>query len=310
MWLHYTAALVMVPLGIWLVSQRAITPRRRGWCAVGLASGALIELPLFLTQYHYTPNGGLGNLGAISWVNTFKVVGTPFDGRFNEGLNAYRVVGALLVGGALGVVVARDRRNVGTRALLLALGATPLVVILLLGVAGKDIVISRYTAVAAPFLLTTMAAAVSSVRRPAAAILGAALLGVSVWGLVNSHRVSGFYAPARQTMALIAHHERPGDIVEVPGDAGDDIPLAYYGQRLLHPALPYVPEGQHATILAAVHQHRRFWLIGHLETPPTSHTVLARAIAELANAIRYRPLLLSEYRGGVTYIVALIGARR
>ena len=55
----------------------------------------------------------------------------------------------------------------------LALAVTAPVLILILGAARKDVVITRYTAVAAPMLLTAIAAAVVSLPRGAAAVLAA-----------------------------------------------------------------------------------------------------------------------------------------
>jgi hypothetical protein len=130
-----------------------------------------------------------------------------------------------------------------------------------LSIAGKDVMITRYTAVAAPFMLAAIAVAVVTAPRP----LGIAFLAVALVPAVavtaKSHRATGFYVNARGAIDYVAHHRAPRDVVVTPGQADPDTQLAYYGTQRLRPPPAYLPFANAAGIRNAVAQRRRLWLI-------------------------------------------------
>src|SRR5579859_8136343 len=195
LWLHYTAALVVVRLCVWLATRRELPRRFRAGFVGACLVGALIELPLFIHQDHYAPNGGIGATGALTGLNATRVLETPFDGRFIAPVNALRIIGLLAL--AISVItLACARGRVRASRLLLALGITAPVVILILGAVGKDLVITRYTVVAAPMLLTAIAVAVSLLPRAAAAAVMALGATAAIWGVIVTQRRAGFDPPA------------------------------------------------------------------------------------------------------------------
>jgi len=57
-WLHYTAASVVLPLTVWVVTRSELSWRERaGFLAACVVAQATV-MPLLLEQYHYFPNGG------------------------------------------------------------------------------------------------------------------------------------------------------------------------------------------------------------------------------------------------------------
>lgn len=219
LWLHYMALLVVAPLSLWLLARR----RGRGAyayvavCAIGQA--ALI--PLMLEQFgDGAGTGGLAQ-GAFSAASVGRVLGTPFDGRWANGLDWPQAVGAVVTLIALPWAWRRSR-------LLAVLAATAPLALGLAAVAGPDLLLSRYATVAAPMLIVAIAAA----PRPVIAAAVVAMAG----GLVLSHGASGRYAPLREALTYVqAAGYRAGDAVSFDANPAIAVPVGHYAGRLLSP---------------------------------------------------------------------------
>jgi hypothetical protein len=130
------------------------------------------------------------------------------------------------------------------RGLILSLAILPLVALVLLGAAGKDIVIPRYAAEGIPFTLVALGAALARSPRPVAILLAAGTAVVGGSGLVAGERRGAFYADARGAVRTIAADARPGDAVVTTGRLVVDYPFRYYavaglprGVRVIQPPL-------------------------------------------------------------------------
>lgn len=305
LWLHYTAALVVAPLCVWLALQRGMSRRARTAFAGVCLAAALIELPLFLRQYSYSPNGGIGQQGRITTLNVLRLIGTPFDGRYVLGLDGLRIIGLVVVLTATVVLLVGRSPRVRGSHLLVALGLTAPVVILIAGLAGKDVEITRYTAVAAPFMITLVAAAVVALPRPAALLLAGLTACASAWGLVETHQRSGFYAPARETLAFIQSHRVPGQVVVVPGHPGADVPLAYYAPGILRPLAPFIEGTNRSAVLASIHQRRPMWFVSE-QSQSTSPVATRRFLTRAFSTYDYTPRIVHYLRTSTTFLVYLI----
>jgi uncharacterized membrane protein len=306
LWLHYTAALVVAPLCVWLVARRGLTVRTRAAFVGVCLAGALVELPLFIHQYHYAPGGGIGATGAITGLNAARVLETPFDGRFVASVNALRIIGLLALAISVAALAAGARGSVRAPRLLLALGVTAPIVILILGAAGKDVVITRYTAVAAPMLLTAIAAAVPSLPRAAAAILAALAATAAVWGVIAIHRRTGLDAPAREAISFIHSHPELGAVVALPGHPGADIPLGFYAERDLRPTPALIEATDQAAVGRVFHQRRPLWFVNERHSFTAKPAALRRFLDRVLRPYRYAARLVEPITTTTTFVVALL----
>jgi hypothetical protein len=262
-------------------------------------------MPLLLEQYGYFPNGG-AILGQINWKNAVSVIGTPFGIRVGTPLNVWSVAGAvIMLGAALALLLARGRERVAHRELVVALGAVGVVGLFGLDLTGKHILITRYTAVTAPFLATALAAACAVLPRAAAVVFALATLTVSVAGLVVNHSPGGFYAPARQVVAYLAPRERPNDFMLTPGYALTDVPIRYYDTHRLKPKLHLfgLPDPRARRVLRTV---RHLWLV---DSPASATTGAAIAIVNRRlRAHRFHVVSVKLFTTSIT--LAVIRAAR
>lgn len=274
LWLHYTTVFVVLPLCVWLALQTNVRMRSRiafaGACAL---AGALLA-PLFIEQYRANPDAG--PYYSLTLSNAVGAGGTPFEGvgemdvlKVNVGgINAIRIVGVAVVVISVIAVLASKHGKVRERRLLVVLGVLAPIVLLIFGAAGKNVVGSRYTAIAAPFLLIAVAAAVSVLRRPAAAALLVAALAVSASGIIGGHRARGFYPPSRQAIDYISAHQRPEDATLVTPFTPDDVALIYYSGRKLRPIPQFIGAPFLLSKLRAGRHPYRLWIVA--ETAPHS----------------------------------------
>ena len=305
LWLHYTAALVIAPLCVWLATRVEI-PRRWRAAFVGVCLVAAVAvLPLLIDQYHNAPNGGLVGVANLTWANVARIAATPFDSRVPGGVDVIRLIGVAAVLASAFVLVLRGRERVRSGRLLAALGVCAPLVLIAIGIAGKDVVITRYTAVAAPFMLTAIAAAVTLLPRPPAATLLIATLVVSAVGLAASHQRTGYYAPAREAIAYIRTRLAPADVILTPGPPGDDVPLDYYGQRLLDPLPEFIASTDTGRVAAALAERRRVWLITQIAGGNLSNTALLKSASLLLGARGYRALSVHTFTTTATFAVVL-----
>jgi len=217
----------------------------------------------------------------------------------NAGLDvAYIATGSWLRARA----ASADRRP--ERLLVAGVAILPIVANFTMTVAGEDVLGTRYTSIAAPFLLVVIGVAVASLPRIAGAGLAAAALVVALIGTVAPHRPEGFYLDARAVMAHVVPRLEPGDVVLMPPQPGSNIPLTYYARRRQAVGLPLVTSTDSATVQRVIGERRRLWIIA--EAKPTSRAEARRAFARIG----YRPLELRGFPGTTPLSVALAAPLR
>ncbi|HEX8054581.1 MAG TPA: glycosyltransferase family 39 protein [Thermoleophilaceae bacterium] len=271
--LHYVALLVVGPLCAWVLLRSSFGLRARAvFCAVP-ALVFFAWVPLMLHQYDLHPNGGLGEFGELSRGHAVRVTGSPFDIRTADEATIVQILGALVVMAAAGVLawrLVRERRRDHELVLLIAVAA-PLG-LLAAGIAGKDMVATRYAAVAVPTMIVMIGVAIAAAPRVPRAALVAAALVAAVLGTVRTHQEDGLFPDARGAMETIASDWREGDaVVDQSGSFGVDLPLMFYATRELPPGAPVVAASDpRAERLTA--DGRRVWIVTSDPTP-----ALARA---------------------------------
>ncbi len=285
MWLHYTGALVVAPLAVWIGIQPGI---RRSVRAAFIATNALALIaliPLFLDQRHNSPEGQLVGIPGLTWTTAARILETPFDGRTNEGLDTFRVLGVLVIAAALiAVILLWRRQRPQGWGLLCGAAATPLAALLALGLAGEHVVLTRYTTVAAPFLLITLAIAITRLPLRWAGPLALAATAVTATGLIRTHQPSGYYLNAKGAIDFVQQHRKPADTVITPGSPGIDPQLDYYAQRRLQP-LPRIIAGQNPQAIRATFQAKQnAWTIQELPAGATHHPTRLKALVQRALA--------------------------
>jgi 4-amino-4-deoxy-L-arabinose transferase-like glycosyltransferase len=258
--LHYTALSVVVPLVVWIATRSTLSAKQRGGFIAICLAGVAGVLPLLLTQYHYNPNGGFIT-GAINWQNVVSVVGTPFGTRRGTPVDVRTVAAALLmVCAALAVLLRPGDQRLKERGLLVVLAAFGVLALIGIDLTGKHILITRYTTIVAPFMLTVLVAACMQLPRPAAAALALPAVAISLWGTLHDHRQVGFYAPARQVVDYVAPRERPGDFMLTPGFPIAGVPLFYYVTRRTHPKLGLLGM-QDPAVPTVFSGYKRVWIV-------------------------------------------------
>ncbi len=295
-WLHYTALSVLLPLAIWVGTRRTFTARQKiafiAACLVGVGT----VLPILLEQYHYNPNGG-AIYGAINWNNVLAVVGTPFGTRVGTPVNLRTVVGALAVAVALPALLLSRRNRVAERGLLVALGAFGVLALFAVDLTGKHILITRYTTITAPFLLTAIAAACLQLPRAGAALVALATVAVSIVGVIDDHSPSQFYPPARQVVDYVAPRQRPGDFMLSPGFPLTDTALFYYVTRRTRPKLHFFGLADPG-IPMAFRVYKRIWIV---DNPSSATPAAAREmVAPLLRRYRWHVVTTRVYPASVT----------
>jgi mannosyltransferase len=230
--LHYIGWFEVAPLAVWVASQTSISVRSRiSFCAVLAATGVL-WLPELIGQLaSYAHDGYSTSLGAwagFSRANAIAVLGAPFHGRAAAPYAGPIGVGVVLATLAL-LAAPRARNAVRERGLAIALAATPLAAILVLGLAGKNIVIPRYGTVAVPFLAVAVAFALRQLRPRVAVPAAALILTAMTLGVRDSFSASSAYPNARGVIDAVSRHWRATDFLypdRLP--IGAYVPLAYY----------------------------------------------------------------------------------
>ncbi len=282
--LHYTASLVLAPLAVWFWLQPNIELRwRAGLCAaVALPLAAVIPLALEqASQGHHDEFAH--TYASLTMFNALRIAGSPFDGRATGGLMLARELGAVVVVEVLALLALADRfRPIRARRLIVACAATPLVAVLLASALGQPIALTRYTAVAVPFVLVAIAAVAVRLQRPLAALLLAAALAASGIGLHAAQRDDGQNPDTRAAIARIADDWRAGDTVVSVGLLGFDGALSYYGDKLLDADVQGYPSLDKAAraprVVASAVDGGRVWIVSD---PVLSRPQLAAALRTL-----------------------------
>ena len=192
-WLHYTALLVLVPLCVYIWTSNLPRRARRLYLASCVVATAVIA-PLMVIQLRAGHQGGVAPYGRLTLKNVLRVIGTPFDGRAGEP-TALLLFGAVLAGGAIAALLRRSRHS-KERLLLVGAAALAPLTVLAVTIAAKlfdqptyDSLITRYSAVAAPFILIALAWWILTARRPLGVVLTAGTLVVALSALIPSYSV-------------------------------------------------------------------------------------------------------------------------
>jgi hypothetical protein len=230
------------------------------------------------------------------------IVGTPFGTRVGTPVDLRTVLGALVVVAAVVGLLARSRKQVAERRLLVALAVFGLLALVVVDFTGKHILITRYTTITAPFLILTIVAACTQLSRIGAAALLIPAVAISLWGVVHDRRAAGFYAPADQVVDYIAPREHPGDFMLTPGVPLTDTPIFYYVTRDTRPKLHFF--GLHSRAAPAVfRQHNRVWLVDRPRAPTT--TAAVRTVAPLMRRYGFRAAQARVYTTSISLGVVL-----
>jgi uncharacterized membrane protein len=230
---HYTAALVLGPLAVWLLRERQVPIRARVAVTAAFAVPLLALLPLLATQlsagHHDTT---VDAYARITSTGLLRLVATPFDGRAIGGMMPSYQLGFLGLVDAIALLALADRfRHVHARWLLVGASVFPIVAIVAVSALVNPFAITRYTTVATPFMLVTVALVAWRVPRT----LGVALLGVTlaacVLGILGAQTRGGQWPDVRSAMSDTGAHVRHGDVVAGLGNLQFARANDYYDQR-------------------------------------------------------------------------------
>ena len=307
--LHYTALLVLAPLAVWLWRQDAFDTRRR-MLFVGIVGLALaVVAPLAITQLSQGHHGSTEMYASLTTFNALRLAGTPFDGRATDALTLWREIGAVVVIDALALLALSERfRAMTAHRLIVACGLLPIVVVCLVTALGTEIALTRYTAVAAPFILVAIGIVAAHTQRAIATALVAGAVVASSAAVVAAQRDHGQNPDTRAALATVAAGWSDGDVAASVGLLGFDGALSYYGEKLLPPGAGKV--AAYPTVAAAVDTPeaidaadagKRLWLIAD---PPVSAADLRATLAPRG----YRPAAVRVFDGNAP--VQLIRAER
>jgi mannosyltransferase len=307
--LHYTALLVLAPLVVWLWRRSELDLRWRLAFVAALAAPLAALAPLAYTQLMQGHHDSTATYASLTTFNALRILGTPFDGRATDGLMLWRELGAVVVIDALALLALGERfRTMQARRLIVVCGLLPLLTVCVVSAAGQPMALTRYTAVAAPFILVAIGVVAAHGQRALAMTLVAGAVVASGAGLVAAQRDHGQNPDTRAAIQAIASQWQAGDVTASVGLLGFDGALSYYGDKLL-------PAGSReirafGTLDAAVAapqvfgaavDGKRVWLVAD---PPLSRARLRTALDRLD----YRPVLTRVYDGNAP--VQLIRAER
>jgi len=307
--LHYTALLVLAPLAVWLWRQPEIDARRRAVFAgaIGVTLAALV--PLALTQLAQGHHGATELYASLTTFNALRLVGTPFDGRATDALMLWREIGAVVVIDALALLALSELfRAMIAHRLIVACGALPILVVCAVTVLGQPMALTRYSAVAAPFILVAIGVVAAHTQRALATALVAGAIVASGAALFAAQRDHGQNPDTRAALASVAAGWGDGDVALSVGLLGFDGALSYYSEKLLAPEARDLPAfatlGEALDtpqVIDAADAGKRLWLIAD---PPISTTRLRATLAPLG----YRPASARVFDGNAP--VQLIRAER
>ncbi len=276
--INYTAALVVLPLCVWVATRRAFPLRWRRTFIVACAAVQLVLVALFAIQWHSTPGRhGVGGRADLTLSSLAALVRSPFQGRVDS-LAALGVAAAL---GSVCLLLAQGRHLSARWRLVVAIAVGEPAVLVLLSALGARVALTRYATVAVPFAIVAIAGGVAQLPRWPALAAGAAVLAVAIVGTIANHRRSSFYPDTRGAVAYIQRHRRPGDVVVSPRSPSLAVPLAYYGRTRLRPPLPFVFAGS-PNAAAIISTRHRLWVVEQIpraSTPPGALLAAARPLA-------------------------------
>jgi mannosyltransferase len=307
--LHYTAILVVFPLAVWLLRQDEVPRAARIGLVAATALPFLVLVPLLLIQLGAGHHNAEANAYArITPLGLLRLFATPFDGRALDGMTISYELGLLALVDALALLAFADRfRHLRTRWLLVGACVLPLLAVLVVSAFLQPLALTRYTAVAAPFMLVAIGVVVLRVPRAIGAVLLVLAIAAGGLGVAGAQTSGGQWPDVRGAMTGVADRWRPGDVVVGLENLAFSGAMTYYDRSLparapasagffsAHDALQS-PSARRA--LAAGH---RVWVVS---SPPTDPTALRAAAAEQDADVRSQrqyggsyPVQVDEIRG-------------
>ena len=284
-WLHYTGLLVIVPLAVYVWTDRHLSVGVRRAYVITCGVAFVIVAPLMVVQLRAGHQGGVAPFAHPSAVNFARVVGTPFDGNFAPRALAY-APGAAAVLIALAYVLAAPRAlpNRRERWVLAAAAGTPVAAVITVTVAAAALnehtyysLITRYTAVAAAFMLVAIAIAIVKAPRLAGGLLGIGVAVSIVAALAATYSSSNAQPNLRAAFKRVSRDFRPGDqivLVGIPAQRGD---AAYYvanlRRRFRH--APVISDTRTPPVIPS--SGTRLWIVSDTGSRPAVATALTHS---------------------------------
>lgn len=283
---HYTALLALAPIAVWMLSQSQIDPRFKVGYLLALLAPLAALAPLALEQTSRGHHGSTADYASLTSFNLLRLFGTPFDGRMTDGMILSREIGALVVVEVLALLAFADRfRRVRDRRLLAAAAFVPIVAIVLVSAFVVPMALTRYTVVAAPFVLVGIGTLVVHTPRPLAISLVSAALLASVPPVLASNTAAGRHPDLRGAVATAAAGWQHGDVMVSVELLGFDGALSYYaerdlprGERDLHAFATLEEAAFAAPVFDAASSGRALWIVSD---PPMRPAELTRALIRL-----------------------------
>jgi mannosyltransferase len=289
---HYTAMLVVAPVAVWvLLREDAFILRTRLLFAGALVAPLLALAPLVVEQMGRGHQAWTDAFGRLNVENVLRLIGTPFDGRF-DGISALgRQAGAAVVIVAVAILAGGERLlGIRDRRLVAAAAVVPIVAVIFTSAVVHPVALGRYTAVAAPFALVAIGVVAVHVQRVLGGLLVGVTLVLSVVGVLAASRSEGRYPDTRGTIETVAERWRDGDVIVGVNLFAYPDALAFYAGRMI-PA-PGREIHNHATfaaafdapdIVRATRRRARIWLAAD---PPVARSELGYAFARRGYRLR------------------------
>lgn len=270
-WLHYTGLLVIVPLAWFIWTSRSLIRSHRAGHLAASAAALLIVGPLMVIQVRAGHQGGVAPYAMPTLTNFLRVLGTPFDGRFLPRASAY-VTGAIATAAAVIAVGASSARE---RRLLVAAATLPVLVVTGISLAAKLFdehtyysLITRYTAVAAPFMAVSIALAVLELPRVLGVTLATVTAASLLSGLLVNYSLQTFQPNLHAAVARISSGYRPGDAVVFTGAAAHEWDPGYYVAQLRDRRPSAVILRTPGTTVAVPASATRVWVVADVGSQP------------------------------------------
>jgi len=228
--------------------------------------------------------GGVAPYAQPTLTNLLRVVGSPFDGRFAPLVVAY-LTGALAVAFAVLVsALSPQTRRLPDRILVLAAAVTPLVAVVGINIAAKLFdertyysLITRYTAVAVPFMIVTLAWTLVAIPRPAGVGLAGVLIVSIVSGLHATYSSQTLQPNMHAAVARIVRGYRAGDTVVLTGAVAHSFDPDYYVASLRTQRPQAVIVRTAGTSVAVPSAGTRIWVVFDTGSATPVAAALSRA---------------------------------
>jgi hypothetical protein len=292
---HYTTLLATAPVLALVLLTKSLSARARAATGAVVVVVGLALLPLMIEQVGSGRQEAISPFARLTGRNLLSILGTPWDSRLEDPVG-YQVLAAAVTIGGIAWLLGRGSR--AGRAI--ALGAVgPVLASIVATLVSDDAIITRYTAVSAPFALVAIAAAATALPGLRRALAVALVLLVAASGTWRGHDRDARFADARAVTAAIESDWRPTDVIVTPvNDVTVNLPMLYYAGRELPPGVEVIGGEEDARLRAALARRSRVWVVGrdHEDTAEDLAGGLAQAGYEARAVGRYRgtvPLLLT-----------------